>query len=389
MKALIVSHKPCWMVEGRPATDGGFPSQIHALASLFDSTTLVACAARRPRPAGLRPVEHPRLEVVLVPEPYALGFARKLLLPFWLAVHGAVLIRRVAQADLVHALVPGDLGLLGAFAARLLSRPLVVRHCGTWGHRGTYADRFLTWWLPRLARKGGVVFATGGDDHPPEPVGPRLHWIFSTALSADALQAIEPAVPWRPGVPLRLITVGRLTAGKNQAAAIESLRLLRDTYPDATLEVLGDGPARGQLAALVEQLGLGEAVVLRGNVGRAEVISSLQGSHLFLFPTRVAEGFPKAVLEALACGVPVVASPVSVVPRLLAEGGGRVLEATDPHTVAEAVRAMLAEPSRLTEAGQAGRRTASRYTLERWRDEIGSAIEQAWGPLRDPARALE
>src|SRR5690606_13251898 len=105
---------------------------------------------------------------------FSTGTLRKLLLPWWLARHGARLLRAARAADVVHALVPGDLGVLGALAARLTGRRLVVRHCGTWGHRHTLADRFLAWWLPRLARSGAIVFATGGDVAPPPPEHPNL-----------------------------------------------------------------------------------------------------------------------------------------------------------------------------------------------------------------------
>lgn len=383
MNAVVVSHKACWVDhrDNLVVTDGGFPSQVNALTRLFGSLHLVATAGRRLPPAGIGPLAV-EVDVTLLPEPPSTGLARKLSLPFWLLRFGGRLVSAVRSADIVHALVPGDLGVLGALLARLFGRRLVVRHCGTWGHRGTVADRFLAWWLPRLARGGAIVFATGGDERPPQPERPNLHWIFSTSLTQADLDRIEPAAVWVPGEPLRLVSVGRLTAGKNHAAAIAALATLRQTYPTATLEILGDGPARPDLAALAHGLGLDGAVTLRGNVDRGEVLATLRRSHIFVFPTRVAEGFPKALLEALACGVPVLAPAVSVIPRLVAEGGGRLLTGTDAAAITSGIVGLLAVPERLAAIGAAGRRTASRYTLERWRDEIGAVLEAAWGPLR-------
>jgi glycosyltransferase involved in cell wall biosynthesis len=352
---------------------------------LFDQT----CALLLNRPAGRGlggiPLTGRNLSVLALPEPHATGVLRKVILLPWLAGHWPRLWKQISSADVVHALVPGDLGVIGALLARLLGRRLVVRHCGTWGHRGTLADRFLAWWLPRLARSGkAIVFATGAGDAPPAPGVPNLHWIFSTALSAGDLERITSASPWEPRTTPRLVCVGRLTRGKNFHAVIEALPVIRQTHPTAVLEILGDGPARTELMELARELGVEEAVNIRGNVDREEVLRTLSTSHVFVFPTRVAEGFPKAVVEALACGVPVLAASVSVIPRLLVEGGGRLLEATDEQSVARGVLALLEAPEHLPAMGSAGRQTASHYTLERWRDEIGRVLEAAWGPLRSP-----
>ncbi len=385
MKATFVSHKVCWLSGGQPVTDGGFPAQVSALSGLFDSSVLVATCDPGPARPGARRFRAANLEYALAPEPPGRGLARKVLLPFWLLEHLGAITRPIRAADITHALVPGDLGVVGALLARLFGRRLFIRHCGTWGHRGTLADRFLAWWLPRLARSGkAIVFATGAGDAPPAPGVPNLHWIFSTALSAGDLERITSASPWEPGTTPRLVCVGRLTRGKNFHAVIEALPVIRQTHPTAVLEILGDGPARTELMELARELGVEEAVNIRGNVDREEVLRTLSTSHVFVFPTRVAEGFPKAVVEALACGVPVLAASVSVIPRLLAEGGGRLLEATDEQAVARGVLALLEAPEHLPAMGSAGRQTASHYTLERWRDEIGRVLEAAWGPPRSP-----
>lgn len=382
MRLLVASHKPCWSVAGQLATDGGFPVQIKALSELFDGTRLIVTKSNRPAPQALAPLEGHGLDVVALPEPTSAGALRKAeLLGPWFARHRRILEEAIREADVVHTLVPSDLGFLATVLARRHPR-LFVRHCGTWGHRGSIADRLLAWWLPRLARSGAVVFATGSGTGAPPPGSPNLHWIFSTSLTEARLRDLGPPPAWQPTHPPRLVTIGRLTRGKNQAAAIEAMQGIRRQHPGAILEILGDGPARHDLEALVATRGLSDAVHIRGNVSRSEVIERLRSSQIFVFPTRVAEGFPKAVLEALACGVPVLAPAVSVIPRLLADGGGRVLVGTEPEDLAAAVLALLDAPELLPAMGAAGRATASRYTLERWRDEIGAVIEERWGPLR-------
>jgi glycosyltransferase involved in cell wall biosynthesis len=294
------------------------------------------------------------------------------------------LTRGIKQSDAIHAVVPGDIGALGLFISVILRKPTFVRHCGTWGDRSTLALRLLSWFLPRVAGGNVVVMATGGGPEPPEPGNPDIEWIFATSFTRAEFESITPAAPWSSDLPLRLVTVGRLSHGKNAISCIQALPAIREAIPGTTLKVVGEGPVREELKRAVSDLGLDEAVELTGNLNHEGVLEVLCESHMFLFPTRVAEGFPKAVLEAMACGLPVVASRVSVLPYLLDEGRGVVLGGTDPSDIAGAVISLARDPGRMAATGRLAREKAGDYTLERWRDLIGARLEAAWGrPLRD------
>jgi glycosyltransferase involved in cell wall biosynthesis len=104
----------------------------------------------------------------------------------------------------------------------------------------------------------------------------------------------------------------------------------------------------------------------------------MQRADVLLFPT-ASEGFPKVALEALACGLPIVASPVSVLPQLV-DGCGAVVE-PDAQLVAAAVAELLADADAWTSASEHGRARAAGYTLEAWAALIGSAIEERWPEL--------
>jgi len=387
---LIISHKEIW---GDPAsssgyaTVGGFPFQIAALCELFDRTVLVAALRPGQPPAGARPLSGHHLTVRPLPEPPGTDLRRKLALLAWLPRHLPHIWRTIRNADAIHTPIPGDLGLIGLLLALLQRKPLFVRHCGTWGNRTTLADRFIDWLLPRIAGGRNVVLATGGAETPPCSRNPNIHWIFSTTLRQRDLPALPRARPWQPGETLRLVTVSRLTPGKNTLAALRALPAILQAHPAAHLHVVGDGPTRPALQAAAGEIGIREHLTFHGNRPHREVLRLLARSHLFLFPTRVKEGFPKAVLEALACGLPVVAARVSVLPRLLA-GCGITLSDTGPQAVAAAVLALTADPERMARMAANARRTAHAYTLEAWQQRIAARLEAAWGPLyRNPQRA--
>ncbi len=391
MELAVVSSKICWADPEAPAgyvTDGGFPAQMRALSELFDRTRLILTLAPG-RPAGLTPLAGHELEVRPLPAPAGSDLRRKLALLSWLPRHLPRLWREIRRADAVHTPVPGDVGAVALLLTLAQGKPLFVRHCGTWGEPVTAADRFLLWLLERVAGGRNVVLATGGAETEPSARNPAVGWIFSTSLPAAEIDNLPAARPWRAGDPLKLVTVGRLTAGKNTAAAVRALARVRERHPRATLDVVGHGAERAALEALAGELDLAGAVTLHGNVSHTRVLEILAGSNLFVFPTNVKEGFPKALLEAMACGLPAVATAVSIIPRLL-DGCGALLEATDPDSVAHAVLRLTADPRRLADMSARARETSRGYSLERWRDEIGERLRASWGrPLRPEAAPLD
>lgn len=384
MNLTVISYKECWHDPDSPSgfsTVGGFPLQMAALSTLFDQTQLLIAPQETAIPAGTMPITGQHLSVSPLSPLRGKDWGRKLRFPGWLLRNLPHLWRMVRQADAVHALVPGDIGMIGILIAWLQRKPLFVRHCGTWGYRGTLANRVLMWLLRRIAGGKTVVMATGGGDELPEPSRPQIEWIFSTTLTEAELDRLQPCIPWKQPEVLQLVTVGRLTASKNTASLVRALPLIQQVVPGAKLHIVGDGHERRALQQLAVELQVDDAVLFHGNVSHAEVLQILAGGHIFVFPTRLAEGFPKSVLEAMACGLPIVAPRVSVIPHLLKDGCGILLDNTKPVTIAAAVQQLVADEARLAEMSVKAREMAYRYTLEAWQQTIAARLEQRWGPL--------
>ncbi|MEM8961616.1 MAG: glycosyltransferase [Acidobacteriota bacterium] len=377
MRLVVVSHKRCWHDHGRIVSDGGFPRQIDGLAAIVDRLTLVVPIAPGAPADGTTAIQADNVDLAPLRPLTGTGLRRKLGVLVWLPRNLPRLWREIGRAGGVHALVPGDVGSLGLILALLRRKPIYVRHCGTWGDVRSIADRLLFALLEQVAGGKNVVLATGAGEPSPSRKNPAIGWIFSTALDQTALD--RPARPaWRAGEPLRLVSVGRLSAGKNVMTTIDALLAIRMAHPDATLTVLGDGPERPRLEARAEALGLTEAVDFRGRRPHDEVLDVLDDAHLLLFPTRTAEGFPKAVLEALACGTPVIAPAVSAIPGLI-EDCGVVLDSTEASDVTDAVNWLTSDPARLATMSTRARQRARQYTLQAWGRAIASRLETAWG----------
>lgn len=385
MNLLLISHKESWTDSSSPtgySTNGGFPFQALAISQQFDQTQLLITQPDGPSPGNLNPLRGHHLSVKTLPVPGGGGFFHKLNLILWARKFLPVIWREVKQADAVHAPVPGDVGTLGLLVALLQRKRLFVRHCGTYGEPQTVSDRLLLFILERIAGKRAVVLATGGSDSPPSKKNPHIEWIFSTTLSQEELEQTPNAQSWKAGKDLRLIAVCRLAKEKNVQAIIQSLAEIKPQLPDIHLDVLGDGEYRTALEDLTAQLHIEDSVVFHGNVNHENVLKKLSQSHLFVLPTNVKEGFPKAVLEALACGLPVIATRVSVIPQLLKNGSGILLDDTSAPAVAKAILNLLAQPEKLPTMGRLARDAAQGYTLEAWGEIIGAKLRAAWGPLK-------
>ena len=352
--------------------------QMFALAELFDATTLLLPAIE-PGMTGAIPLSGRHLQVVPLTRIRGTELGRKLLFPLWTLRNLPRILREISRADAVHVPIPGDVGTVGMLLAYALGKPLFVRYCGNWFEQTTAAERFWKWFMERSAGGRNVMMATGGDSRPPSQRNPAACWIFSTTLTVAELRQIQRDRARRAGYGARLITVCRQEAGKGTEVLIDSMPLICRHIPGVHLDIVGDGDALPVLRAKAAAIAEADRITFHGSVDHDRVIRLLRDADLFCYPTAT-EGFPKAVLEALACGLPVVTTKVSVLPHLV-NGCGVLLDAVTPDALARAVSMCLLEPQTYEAMSLCAMERAQGYSLERWRDTIGATLRAAWGPL--------
>ena len=158
--------------------------------------------------------------------------------------------------------------------------------------------------------------------------------------------------------------VARLHPMKDQATLIRAFAEVAKQHPRAELWLIGDGTRAGELCALAVAEGVADRVVFWGP--RRDVPELLGRLDVFAFSTTRDEGFGIALIEAMAAGLPVVASDVPACREVLADGeAGRLVPAGDPDALATELRALLRDPG--LRAAWAARATAhvGAYTAER------------------------
>jgi hypothetical protein len=173
------------------------------------------------------------------------------------------------------------------------------------------------------------------------------------------------SLPSRQRRPLELVWAGRIVADKGLDDLIEAMDHLREVGRPSHLTVIGDGPERGSLERGAAARGLGAAIRWIGYVGdRGAYFEHLRATDLFVLPSR-AEGVPKVVVEAMAAGLPVVATRVGGVPALLAEGRrGRLVRPGRPDELAAAISELATDDVARRELAEAGLDYVAVHTLE-------------------------
>jgi glycosyltransferase involved in cell wall biosynthesis/O-antigen/teichoic acid export membrane protein len=154
--------------------------------------------------------------------------------------------------------------------------------------------------------------------------------------------------------PPRVVILANLIAYKGHDVALTAFAQVRASMPalEARLQLAGAGPEEGRLRARARELGIGSDVEFLGSV--ADVSAPLADCAFTVLPS-LTEGMPNAVLESLAHGRAVVASAVGGVPEILEHGGGVLVPPGDPEALADAMRALLADPAMAARLGAEGR----------------------------------
>lgn len=172
------------------------------------------------------------------------------------------------------------------------------------------------------------------------------------------LDGLEP----EPAPGRRLAAVGRLVRYKRNDVVVRAFARLAGDRPDVDLVLVGQGPERGPLEALAEDLGVAERVEFRGFVDHhADVLAMVAGSAILVSASEI-EGFGIVLVEAMALGVPYVASDISAFREVTGGGtGGALFPPGDDHALAAALASLLDDADARERCAHDGTRYAARY----------------------------
>lgn len=259
---------------------------------------------------------------------------------------------RRERVDILHTHKFGS-NMWGTLVGRAARVPVLVAHEQTWSYEGQPLRRFIDRWV--IARGTDAFVAVSRQDRqrmtdveridpavtrfiplgivpPPEPTG------------ADVLAELGIA----PGTP----TIGIVALLREQKAHHVLLRALAELvgeWPSLKLLIIGDGPERANVERLIDELGLRENVLILGL--RTDVADLLRAIDIAACSSDF-EGWPLAVMEYMAAGLPIASTAVGGIPDLIESGvHGLLVPRRDPAAFAGALRELLRDPQRAKEMG--------------------------------------
>lgn len=281
-------------------------------------------------------------------------------------------IRR-GRFDLVHTHT-SKAGILGRVAARLARVPRIVHtphgHI-FWGYAGkvrtevfvlverwaaSFTDRIVGltdceirhYLARRIGRPGQFVSIPSGVE-------------LDRLAPPGRREELRSALGLPPGARL-LGSVGRLEPVKGHRYLLEAFRLLAPRHPTLYLAFVGDGALGPELGARAREDGIADRVLFLG--WRDDVSALLAALDLFAFPS-LNEGMGRALVEAMAVGLPIVASRAGGIPEVLGDGeAGLLVEPGSAPALAWGIERFLEEPALAADRGRAARARARRYGVE-------------------------
>lgn len=289
----------------------------------------------------------------------------------WLRTRGSVRrrLRDIAgDVDAAVLRVPGMVGTYLGQALRELDVPYAVEVTqdpeGTYprlGPLGSVVDahlqRLLAECVEGAAAASYVTTSTLQERYPAPRAEVKTHY-SSIRLPADRIVTSPRAWTEAPS-PLTVIHVGGMYDGrKGQDLLLEAVARCRNEDRDVRCVLVGGGPMRDDLERQAARLGIDGACRFVGNVPEDEVFDRLDGADLFVLPSE-SEGLPRSLIEAMARGLPALATPVGGVPEVLPE---EALVPADAEVIAGRIGELVDDPETLTAMAKRNLETARRFT---------------------------
>lgn len=269
---------------------------------------------------------------------------------------------RCIKPDILHTWIL-QMDILGGIVSHLTRTPYVLREPSSGiRYRKTWKYALRT----ACAKYADVIVSnsSGGNQYWQDKYPQIMRYVIPNGLPLKDIARVTPSSPAEVGfLPNQkyLIYAGRLEAGKNLQNLIKAFSKAMAETPIAAV-LCGDGPLRKSVDEQIRNAGLAGRVRLTGYIPSARVWSSMKGASAFVFMSEF-EGLPNVVLEAMACGCPLVVSDIPAHREFLNETMALLPDPYNPPKIAIAILQSLRFPERTCARADAARKKAQEYSI--------------------------
>jgi colanic acid/amylovoran biosynthesis glycosyltransferase len=268
-----------------------------------------------------------------------------------------IMYMRANKLAHVHSHSCANAALVAMFANRLgnVSYSLTLHgDLVDYGHQQGLKWRHAAFAITITERLRRQIYQELREDVPPS-IG-----LAPMGVDPELFTRTEPYLPWKGIGPLRLFSCGRLNRSKGHQDLLSAVSLLKRSGVNVYLEIAGEDEIGGQgfhreLGMLIKNLQLTDCVLLLGAVDEQRVLQCLRATHLFVLASH-SEPLGVAIMEAMSCETPVLATNSGGVPELIEHGlDGFLIPPNDPIAMAEAISFLANNPTVTERFSKTGR----------------------------------
>ncbi len=284
------------------------------------------------------------------------------------------LIRQI-RPDIVHTWIL-QMDIIGGMASKITRTPWIVREPSCqMAYNGTWKSRLRE---KMVGLSGAIVSnSSGGDSYWRSHYPNKRRCIIPNGLPLQMIHEIVPQTPDNEDVKSGnkvLLYAGRLEASKNIDKLIEATHRALKVFP-IKLIICGDGPIRESLEKQVRQLGLAAEVEFAGYVDNHKLWSWMKCSDAFCSLSTY-EGFPNSIIEAMACGCPLVVSNIPAHREFLDHGCALLVDSHDPDEISKAIQWSLSNPTSATERAEIAKALAQKWSISSMAGQYEKVYQQ-------------
>jgi len=377
MKLAIATICPHVLFEDRWWSYEPFVLEMNIWSQLFDELILVAPVEHGPPPAFWAPYQRSEaVSVISYRKDKGRGLEQERTSAWEIPAMISAITKAARKTDAFHLRSPGSIALLSSLVVPLLQKRICAKYAGQWtGYPGEPRSVRLQRTILRSRWWPGATTVYGQWPNQPAKIIP----FFTSVLTEKQIaRARAIAAGKKFSYPLRVLYVGRLSADKNVDVLLSALAELKAQNILTETTIVGSGPQRSLLEAQVEQLELGQCVTFAGGVDFEQVLGFYERADVLVLASE-SEGWPKAIAEGMAFGLLCIGSDRGLVPQMLGDGRGIVVQPRNMQALAQALRHIVKSAEEYESMRARAAIWAQRFTLERLGESLRQVLTEQWG----------
>jgi glycosyltransferase involved in cell wall biosynthesis len=287
------------------------------------------------------------------------------------------LIRIITQIkpDIVHTWIL-QMDIIGGIASKITRIPWILREPSCqMAYNGTWKFKLRE----RVVGLSAAIVSnsSGGDSYWRSHYANKRRYIIPNGLPLEMINDIRPQTGDNENLGSSnkvLLYAGRLETVKNIDKLIEATHRVINLYP-IKLIICGDGPIRGSLEKQVGRLGLNAVVQFAGFIDSGKLWAWMKNADAFCSISDY-EGLPNSVIEAMACGCPLIVSDIPAHREFLNDRCALLVDPADPEEISKAIQLSLSNPNAAKERAEIGKKIAHKWSISSMAEQYEKVYQQ-------------